>query len=144
MSAEVSLGFSIISLIISAIGLALHFVKFRKERPNLIIENTKCRHHPTANVKITELRIHFLIHNRGDRATHLNSLEILDYNQSIALGHSVEANKSIEEDCYFRIPLSITEEEVKCTFVLHHTHGDKKFDIASEKTAQSLSKFALL
>lgn len=140
MSTEISLGLSVISLIVSAIGLFLHFVKFRKERPNLIIENAKCRHHPTTNVKTTELRIHFLVHNKGDRATHLNSLEIPDYSQSITLDHSVEANKSIKEDCYFKIPLSITDEKIKCSFVLHHTHGDKKFDATSEKTTKSLSK----
>lgn len=138
---SVELGLGVISLIMAFAGLILHFVKFRKERPRLSIKVVKCRHHiPSTKVKKTELRIQFYVHNRGDRATQLNSLELQEFQNTHALEHSIEANKSVKEDCYYNIPSRIVNDKLQCTFILHHTHGEKKFEVASEKTSKSLSK----
>lgn len=138
---SVELGLSTISLIMALAGLILHFVKFRKEKPNLNIELTKCRHNPSSTkVKKTELRLQFYIHNKGDRPTQLNSLELQEHKQTHALGDAVEANKSLKQDCYFNIPSRIIDDKLQCTFILHHTHGEKKFEVTSKKTSKSLSK----
>ena len=140
MSVELSL--SIFATIVSLCGLILHFVRFRREKPNLQIEVIECKHHPpSAKVKQTQLRIKFHVHNRGDRATQLNSLELETYQQTQSLQKAVEAHRSIKEDCYFKIPTNITDEILQCSFILHHTHDDKKFDTTSQKSAKSLAKF---
>lgn len=136
---SVELGLSVFATIISLSGLVLHFVRFRKERPNLVIENVKCQHHPQSNVKKTAIRLAFTVHNRGDRSTQLNTLELPDYETSYKLGHPIEAHRSKTEDCYLKIPSSITYDQVHFSFVLHHTHGDKKIEASSEKTSKSLS-----
>lgn len=141
---SVELGLSTISLIMALAGLSLHFVKFRKERPNLNIELIKCRHNPSSTkVKKTELRLQFYVHNRGDRATQLNSLELQEHKQACELEDAVEANKSIKKDCYFNLPKRLTDDKIKCTFILYHTHATKKFEVTSEKTSKSLSKFGV-
>lgn len=139
MSLELGLG--LISLIVACAGLILHFVKFRKERPNLNIELVKCRHNPSSTkVKKTEFRLQFYVHNRGDRATQLNSLELQEHKPTHALGEAVEANKSLTQDCYFNISSRIADDKVQCIFILHHTHGEKKFEVTSKRTSKSLSK----
>lgn len=136
---SVGLGLSILATVISLSSLTLHFVRFRREKPDLQIEVMKCRHHAlSAKVKQTQLRIEFYVHNKGDRATQLNRLELETFGQTNYLQNAVDAHRSIKEDCNFDIPVNITDEILQCTFVLHHTHGDKKFDITSQKSAKSL------
>ena len=138
---SIELGLSIFAIIISLSGLILYFVKFRREKPDLHVEVTKCRHHPSsAKVRQTQLRLEFYVHNRGDRATQLNSLELQTYKQTQSLQESVEAHKSIKEDCLYTLPLRLTDDLLQCTFVLHHTHGEKNFEVTSQKSSKSLSK----
>jgi len=141
MSIELGLGLSIIALITSVLGLILHFIKFRKENPDLHIEDIKCEHHPpSAQVKQTQLRIRFYVHNKGDRGTQLNNLELQTYGKILPLDKEVGAHKSIQEDCYFDFPVRITDEILQCTFILHHTHNEKKFQATSRITTRNLSK----
>lgn len=137
---SVELVISISSLIMSILGIALHFVRFSKERPKLTISDMICKHRPVATtVKKTGLRISFTVHNKGDRATQLNSLELQEFEKMHDLDQAVEANKSVKEDCYFNIPSRITNDRLPCTFVLRHTHGKKKFTVISKRTSKILS-----
>ena len=137
---SVELGLSIIAIIISLFGLILHFLRFRKERPKLVIEKIICHHHPKPDVKKTELRIFFTVHNRGDRTTQLNNLELPAYEISYGLDQQLEAHRSISENFHFTIPLLLTIEELQCLFILHHTHGDENIEVSSIKVSYSLSR----
>jgi len=137
MSVELSL--SIFATIVSLCGLILHFIRFRREKPNLHIEVTRFKHHfASAKVKKTELKIEFYVHNKGDRATQLNKLELQTYNQTQVLKDAVDAHKSIRQNCYFVVPSRIEKQKLQCSFVLYHTHGEKRFEATSEETPQSL------
>ncbi|MCW4016926.1 MAG: hypothetical protein NWF06_11190 [Candidatus Bathyarchaeota archaeon] len=137
---SIELALSTIAIIISLCGLILHFLKFRKERPNLVIKKITCRHHPKSDDKNTELRIDFTVHNRGDRGTQINSLELPAYEMLYILDHQLDAHKSIHENHHFTIPLSLTNKELQCLFMLHHTHGDKTIEVCSIKVPYSLSR----
>ena len=137
---SVELALSAIAIIISLCVLILHFLSFRKQRPKLVIENITCRHHPLSESKKTELRISFTVNNVGDRATQLNSLELSTYEISYILDQELDAHKSIFENYHFTIPLILTNEEIKCIFILHHTHGVITIEIPSMKVPYSLSR----
>jgi len=69
MSVPVELGLSVFATVISLLGLILHFVRFRREKPSLYIEGISRMHYPFfEKVKHTQLGVAFYVHNRGDRA----------------------------------------------------------------------------
>jgi hypothetical protein len=141
MSVELGLGLSVFSTIASVAGLVLHYVRFRKERPRLSFEVMSCNHYtPSTNIKKTELRVQFRVHNTGDRATQLNDLELREYQLMHSLDNVVEAHRSTIVDGYYNIPKRIDDNEIECDFTLYHTHGEENFKVTSERVSHSLVK----
>lgn len=65
----------VIGTITGVCSLILHFLKYRRERPNLLVNILDCRHKVDEDGKSTNLYIQYILRNKGDRGTKLNKIE---------------------------------------------------------------------
>lgn len=139
------------ALVLGAIGtttgvlaLILHFLKFRRERPNLKVDVLNCWHRVDEDGKSTILYIEYILHNTGDRGTQLNKIEAFatDFNgekhnasENVKVARNrLDAHHSLKLRHFFRfVPHFQYKKKMECTFKLHHTHEVFEFQCESKE-----------
>jgi hypothetical protein len=138
---------SSIALAISVISLYFTWRKTRKEQPIISHEVFSCKHRVADNNKYTNLEIVYRLHNRGDRGTRLNSIEVVavDFNGeehastnelSVELDENSSTDK-IRNFFYFAPPFPYLPK-MHCKFIISHTHEKYSFKHDSEESEEEL------
>ena len=154
LSVELILG--IIGTATGVLGLIIHFVRLRKEKPVLKIEVTKCWHYTARNRNrqpTFRLELGFRIKNTGHYGTTLSKIEAVFHDSGkrylmendlfqpeqahISPTLPVEnlwipPHKTTDTWSVFLLEGAVIKQEVlKCSFILHHTHGKETFKVTS-------------
>lgn len=130
------------------LALILHFLRFRRERPDLKVDVIDCRHRASAQVS-TNLNIKYTVHNKGDRGTQLYRIEASatdfkgkKHHVSKELSQHINASDSLTlSDSLFFKPHFQYREIMNCSFKLHHTHGKFQFKCESKESTKPLKYF---
>jgi len=139
----------IISLTSLLISIYFGWYRIRKERPLLKHEVSKCRHKVTRGGETTDLELLFKLHNRGDRGTQLNRIEVYatDYfgeeHQSsddlMGVDYLEAASSTKKIKASFRFsPHFQYKEKMPCRFIVYHTTGEYSFECEYEESKRHL------
>jgi len=156
LSLELILG--IIGTATGIIGLIIHFIRLRREKPIIKPEVIKCGHYLTRNKKhqpIFHLELELRIKNRGHHGTTLNKIEATFYdNEKRYLMESIYfqpcegvralmptlpvenlwigPHKTTNTRCRFQLEGEVIKQRIlECSFILYHTHGKKTLRVTS-------------
>ena len=155
LSPELILG--IIGTATGVLGLLIHFVRLRKEKPDLKTEVTNCWHYTERNRNrppTFRLELGFRIKNTGHYGTTLSKIEAVFHDsgkeylmdsdlfqteQEYPLTPTlpvenllIQPHRTTDTGSVFRLKGAVIEQKVlKCSFILYHTHGKETFKVTS-------------
>lgn len=149
--------FGIIGTTTGVLSLIIHFTRLQKEKPLIKPEVKKCWHYlerrenrqPTFN-----LELWLRIINTGHYGTTLSKIEAVFYDsgkrylmesdyfqifEQVTLMPALPVqnlwigpHKTTDTGSVFRLEGAVIKQEVlKCSFILHHTHGKETFRVTS-------------
>jgi len=154
MSTELILGIigtatGIFGTIISLYSIYLTRKRMQREKPVLSVKVLDCRHKVSDDSKSTVLYLQYVVHNMGDRGTHLNEIDAVAVGFNGKPHHvtrniqekspylNANDNKTLFQYFYFSPPFQYSMK-MKCSFRLHTTHEVVLFDCESNESATSL------
>lgn len=140
----------IIGTITGTIALIISYLIYRKEKPNLKLEISKCKHSyttSTSQVITINFWASFHVHNLGDRGTRINDVGLSfvtdekDYQfkkrESMDPRENdvrIEAHDTVNFSAdFWGIFESEEKEKIDCVFTIYHTHGTMDVQFTSEK-----------
>ena len=144
MSIELILG--LVGTVTGILGLIVHIIKFRRERPHLKVEVIECTHEFNQKWEPGDWKAifhpSFRILNQGDRSTTVSKIELsfvindkefYTYQDHSKYYKPIDAHETVEVTAPLYI-YSQTDEQgsIQCRFTIHHTHGKQIIECTSE------------
>lgn len=141
MSIELALG--IIGTVSGIGGLLIHYLEYKREKPEIEVELESCSH--IYNKDFLEFKPVLTIRNRGDRPSTIFKIEMwamiktpLDFvkygERPSAIGvdyrktHRLEVNDTVNLKPTIKMPLSLVlkpdKKEIEFELIIHHTLGE--------------------